>query len=136
MTDPFPFHITLRVRFSETDAQGHVFFGQYLDYFDTALIEYLRSIGYSYQQMLAEGIDMFYVDSHASYHSPAYFDEALRVHCRIGHIGNTSIRFEFQIFAEADGRDVAMGEITAVMKDHQARQKTRVPKALRAHFAG
>lgn len=132
---PYPYHTTFRVRFNETDVQGHVNFAWYLTYFDVAVIEYLRSLGYSYQQMLSDGVDMLYVDSHVSYRSPAYFDEILRAHCRIGRIGNTSLRFDFQIFADQDGRLVATGDITVVMAEPETWVKLRVPEIFRQAVA-
>ena len=36
MTDLYPFSTTIKVRFNETDAQGHVNFAWYLNYFDVA----------------------------------------------------------------------------------------------------
>lgn len=131
MIEPYPFFTTLRVRFNETDAQGHVNFAWYFNYFDVALIEYLRSTGYSYQHMLESGLDMVYVDSHAAYLSPAHFDENLRVHCRAGKIGNTSLRFDFQVFGEAEARLIATGEITVVIINRHTRQKASVPDELR-----
>lgn len=131
MTDLYPFSTSLKVRFNETDAQGHVNFAQYLNYFDVGLIEYLRSIGFSYQRMLAENVDMLYVDSHASYHAPAYFDDALRIHCCAGKVGTSSVRFDFQIFNETKERLTAKGEITVVIADRKTFQKMRVPDHFR-----
>jgi acyl-CoA thioester hydrolase len=132
MAEPFRFFTELKVRFNETDAQGHVNFAWYLNYFDVALTEYLRAIGYSYSDMLAEGLDMLYIDAHTTYQSPAYFEELLEVHCRLGKIGSTSMRFDFQVIAQADGRPIATGEITVVMAQRDTYQKVRVPDHLRA----
>lgn len=132
---PYKFHTTLQVRFNETDLQGHVNFAWYLNYFDVALTGYLRALGYSYQQMVADNLDLFYVDAHATYHSPAYFDEVLRVHCCLGHIGNTSLRFDFQVFCETNERLVTTGEIAVVMVDHDSKQKIRVPDYFRQAVA-
>jgi acyl-CoA thioester hydrolase len=131
MASPYRYFSRLRVRFNETDLQGHVNFAWYLNFFDVALTGYLRALGYSYQQMRDDNLDMFYADAKASYNSPSYFDEELRIHCRLGHIGNTSLRFDFQIFAEADERLVTTGEITAVMADSKTGSKLRVPDPLR-----
>ena len=132
MTDHYPFSTTLRVRFNETDAQGHVNFAQYLNYFDVALIEYLRSIGFSYQRMSQEDMDMLYVDAHASYHAPAYFDDVLRIHCCAGKVGASSVRFDFQVFNESkENRLTAKGEITVVTADRKTLKKMRVPESFR-----
>lgn len=131
MTDLYPFSTTVKVRFNETDAQGHVNFAQYLNYFDVGLIEYLRSVGFSYQRMLEDNVDMLYVDSHASYHAPAHFYDELRIHCCAGKVGNSSVRFDFQIFNETKKRLTAKGEITVVIADRKTFQKMRVPDHFR-----
>ncbi len=132
MNNPYSFSTTLKVRFNETDAQGHVNFAQYLNLFDVALIEYLRFVGFSYQRMLDEKIDMLYVDAHASYHAPAYFDDLLRIHCRVGKVGASSARFDFQIFNESkENRLTAKGEIAVVTANSNTLKKIRVPETLR-----
>lgn len=132
MIERYPFSTTLKARFNETDAQGHVNFAQYLNYFDVALIEYLRSIGFSYQRMTEDELDMLYVDSHASYHAPAYFDDILRIHCRAGKVGASSARFDFQVYNESkDNRLTAKGEITVVTAERNTLKKTRVPESFR-----
>jgi len=132
MTDPYPFSTTLKVRFNETDAQGHVNFAQYLNLFDVALVEYLNHIGFSYKRILEENFDMLYVDAHASYHAPAYFDDLLRIHCRAGKVGGSSARFDFEIFNETkENRLTAKGEITVVIAECKTLKKMRVPESFR-----
>jgi len=139
MHEPFKFSTPVRVRFNETDLQGHVNFGHYLFYFDIGVTDYLRAIGYSYERLSAEGIDMVYGESRARYLSPAYFDETLNIHTRIGRIGNSSMRFDFQVIEASTGRRVAEGEITVVMIERDTHKKIRVPESLReavARFEG
>lgn len=133
--EPFKFHTQVRVRFNETDLQGHVNFGHYLFYFDVGVTDYLRAIGYPYEQMLAEGVDMLYLESRARYLSPAYFGETLNVHTRIGRIGNSSLRFDFQAIAANDSRAVAEGEIAVVVVEREMHKKIRVPPQLREAVA-
>lgn len=129
---PYKFFTPVRVRFNETDLQGHTNFGHYLFYFDIGVTDYLKKIGYSYQQMNANGVDMLYLESRARYLSSSYFDETLNIHTRIGHIGDSSMRFEFVAIAAADGRAVAEGHIAVVMIEQGTRKKMRVPDQLRA----
>ena len=135
MDHKYKFHYPLRVRYVETDAQGHVFFGHYLTYFDVALTEYTRAIGYTYQDMLASGIDMFYVESSCRYKGRAYFDDLLHVHTRIGHIGNTSFTFEFGIYKQPDDELIATGKIVAVAVGVETEEPVRVPDRLREAVA-
>jgi len=135
MDGKYRFYHPLRVRYSETDAQGHVFFGNYLNYFDIGLLEYTRAVGYGYQEMLASGVDMFYVESICQYKGRAYFDDLLHVHTRIGRFGNTSFTFEFAIYRQPDEELIATGKITAVAVDAETEQPVRVPDELREAVA-
>lgn len=139
MRPKYKFYHPLRVRYNETDAQGHVFFGNYLNYFDIGLLEYTRALGYTYQDMLASGVDMFYVEATCQYKGRAYFDDVLHVHTHIGHIGNTSFAFEFAIYRQPADEMIATGRITAVAVDTETEQPIRVPDELReavAQFEG
>ena len=135
MHEPFKFSTPVRVRFNETDLQGHVNFGHYLFYFDIGVTDYLRAIGYPYERMEVDGIDMLYGESRARYLSSAYFDETLNIHTRIGRIGNASMRFDFQVIAAKDRRRVAEGDSTVVMIGRGSRKKVRVPEPLREAVA-
>ena len=42
---PFKYSALTRVGFSDTDAQGIVYYGRYLPYFDLSRTEYLRHLG-------------------------------------------------------------------------------------------
>ncbi len=131
MSDKFKFHYPIKVRYVETDAQGHVFFGHYYTYFDVAMIEYMGAIGYSYQDLLDDGMDLLYVESFCRHQAPAYYDEVLNVHTRVGRIGNSSLTFEFSIYKDGSDRLVATGHIVAVNVDKENRRPMRVPDALR-----
>jgi acyl-CoA thioester hydrolase len=131
----FKFYHPLQVRYVEVDAQQHVYFGHYLTYFDVALIEYMRAIGYSYQDLIAGGVDMFYVEASCQYVGRARFDDLLHVHARIGHIGNTSFTFEFAVYRQPADELVTTGRIVAVAVDARTEKPVRVPEGLREAVA-
>jgi acyl-CoA thioester hydrolase len=131
MADKYKYYSPVKVRYVETDAQGHVFFGHYYTYFDIAMIDYMKAIGYSYQHLLDEGMDLLYVESLCRHHSPSYYDDMLNVHTRIGNIGESSLTWEFSIYKEASDQLVATGHIVAVNVDKDTRRPMRVPDGLR-----
>jgi acyl-CoA thioester hydrolase len=131
MIDSFKFHIRLRVRFNETDLQGHVNFGQYYFYIDEAVTHYFEAIGYDHRAMAADGTDLLFAESHCNYKSSAKWPEWLRVYGRIAHLGRRSIRFEFEVYAEADERQVATGHIVAVTAQKDTFQPRSIPERLR-----
>lgn len=131
MENKFKFYSPIRVRYVETDAQGHVFFGHYYTYFDVGMMDYMRGIGFSYQDLLDQGMDLIYVDSRCRHQAPAYYDEVLNVHTRIADIGNSSLTFEFAIHKDGSDEVVATGHVVAVNVDRDSQQPIRVPDALR-----
>lgn len=131
----YRFYYPIRVRYVEVDAQQHVFFGHYYTYFDVALVEYMRAIGFDYAAMVASGVDMFYVASECQYKGRARFDDLLHVHARIGHIGNSSFTFEFAIYKQPVDELIATGKIVAVAVDAGTKRPVRVPDGLREAVA-
>ena len=131
MAERCKFYYPVKVRFVETDAQGHVFFSHYLTYFDVGLTEYMHAIGFSYQDLLAMGLDMFYVASDCQYHGRAYFDEVLHIYTRIGKIGNSSFTFQFAIYEKGSDRLVTTGQVVAVVIDRATQEPVRAPEELR-----
>jgi acyl-CoA thioester hydrolase len=128
---PFKFFTTLKVRFNETDLQGHVNFGQYLFYFDVGATEYMAAIGYNYEALLNDDVDLLYAESHCNYKSPAKWPEELRVYTRIAELGRRSIRYEFELQAVTDGRQVATGHIVAVTAQRGTWAEREIPAGLR-----
>ena len=90
---PFKFSSLTRVGFSDTDAQGIVYYGRYLPYFDVARVEYHRHLHLLYADF--EG-DLVMRAPNIEYHAPARFDDLLEVFIRVERIGRTSTTFEMR----------------------------------------
>jgi acyl-CoA thioester hydrolase len=133
--DKYKFFEPIRVRFAETDLQGHVFFGNYLTYFDEALTRYHHVIGCTYQDLVASGVDLFYIRAECDFKARAFFEEILNVHARVGNIGHSSITFEFAAFKAHNDELVATGKIVAVVINPQTKKPVRVPDAFRQAVA-
>lgn len=132
MTDgKYRYHLPLQVRYADTDAQGHVFFANYLTYFDEALGGYFDAVNFPWQAMSDMGLSIFYVDAGCQYRGSASYADLLHVHARMARIGNTSFTTEFVIIQEASGETITTGHITAVVVNLATRKPQRVPDALR-----
>jgi acyl-CoA thioester hydrolase len=77
---PFKYSALARVWFSDTDAQGIVYYGRYLPYFDHARVEYHRHLGTS--PIGRNGSELVMRASTVEYHAPARFDDLLEVFVR------------------------------------------------------
>lgn len=136
MTESLPsFYHVLPVRYADTDAQGHVFFGNYFTYMDEALGGYLRALGLAVADLQALGIDFVYVDAHCQYKGSARYEDVLHVHAHMARIGNTSFTVACTITLADSDRAIAAGAITAVTVDAVTRQPARLPDAIRAAVA-
>jgi len=127
----FHYYHPIQVRFADTDAQGHVFFGEYFTYFDEAMAAYLKAIGFPWQGLAKLGVDMYYVDAGCQFKAPSYFSEILHVYTRISRVGNTSLTFELKITKAETGQLVATGRLTSVMVSLETGKPVSVPVALR-----
>jgi acyl-CoA thioester hydrolase len=92
---PFKFSAFTRVGFSDTDAQGIVYYGRYLPYFDLARVEYLRHLGLlKLETGIEEGHEFVMRASSVEYFAPARFDDLIEIFVRMARIGRTSATFE------------------------------------------
>ncbi len=126
------FYHTIRVRYSEIDAQAVVFNAHYLTYFDTALNEYMRFLGYKYQEELAQnGLDFVVTRSLIEYKSPARFDEELHIYVKPGLIKPASILWNIEIFKKEDKTLICKGELTWAFVRLESRIPAKLPEVFR-----
>jgi acyl-CoA thioester hydrolase len=123
---PFKYSALTRVGFSDTDAQGIVYYGRYLPYFDTARVEYHRHL-----DLLPTGPREHEFVMRAStieYFAPARFDDLLEVFIRVSRIGRTSVTYQCAAYGHDDD-DVLMvtADQTLVLVDLDERKACPVP---------
>ena len=136
MREDFWFHFPFRVRYSEVDAQAVVFNAHYLTYFDTAITEYFRALGYDYLgEVKRTGVDFHTVKSVVEYKAPIRFDEDIDVCVRVAKIGRSSITLALAIFAKESEDLRATGEIIWVAADQKTHQSVAVEDDLRRLIA-
>jgi acyl-CoA thioester hydrolase len=134
---PFCYAAYLRVGFSETDAQGVVYYGRYMPYFDLARTEFHRHLG----RAELGPADFAMRASVVEYHAPARFDDLLEVFVRVERIGTTSITYDHAAYRlpdeHPDGEDVLMATAkqTLVLIDLASRRPVAVPDAFRRQIA-
>lgn len=96
--EPFRFSTDLRVRFSETDAQGVVHNAVYLVWFEIARIAYLEQFEGGYRGLVEEhGVDATTVEAFVRYRDGARFDDALRLHVRASELRGARFRFDYVV---------------------------------------
>jgi acyl-CoA thioester hydrolase len=127
---PFKYSATARVWFSDTDAQGIVYYGRYLPYFDHARTEYHRHLGRD--AMALEGRDFVMRAATIEYHAPARFDELLEIFVRTSRIGRTSITYECAAYRLEDDELMVTATQALVLVDLAERVPSPIPDEYRA----
>jgi acyl-CoA thioester hydrolase len=120
----YAFTARTRVGFSDTDAQGIVYYGRYNPYFDLARVEYLRSRGL----LRYEGAGEFVMRANdVEYFAPARFDDELEIHVRIARVGRTSLTYEFAAHKLPEGTLMVTAHQTLVYVDLAERVALPIP---------
>ena len=122
---PFKYSALARVWFSDTDAQGIVYYGRYLPYFDHARVEYHRHLGMA--PWHEHGREFVMRALQVEYHAPARFDDLLEIYIRLAKIGRTSITYECAAYRVEDDRLMVTATQTLVLVDLSERRAFPIP---------
>lgn len=125
---------SLRVRYAETDRMGYVYYGVYAQYFEVARVEALRGLGLSYKRMEDDGIMLPVHDLNVKYHQPAFYDDALTIHTRIGALPAVRIHFDYEVRNER-AELLTEASTTLVFIDKGTGRPCRAPQHLLDLFA-
>jgi acyl-CoA thioester hydrolase len=121
---------TLRVRYAEIDAQGHVNNAVYLSYFEVGRVEWLRAAGLSYRELEEQGYGIVVVEVLAHYRRAAFFDDELTLRTELADLSRASMRFEYVV---SRGGDVLVtGHTRHACVDLATGKPIRVPEELLA----
>ena len=121
---PFKYSALTRVGFSDTDAQGIVYYGRYLPYFDSARVEYHRHLDMLETQ--PRDVEFVMRASTIEYLAPARFDDLIEVFIRVARIGRTSVTYECAAYREDDVLMVTASQ-TLVLVDLDERKACAIP---------
>ena len=122
---PFKYAAHTRVGFSDTDAQGIVYYGRYVPYFDVARVEYHRHLALSPQHL--GGSEFVMRAMSVEYHAPAVFDDLIEVFVRLARIGRTSATYEFAAYRAGDDVLMVTAGQTLVLVDLEERKACPIP---------
>ena len=131
---PFKYAAFIRVGFSDTDAQGIVYYGRYLPYFDLARVEYHRHLDLLEKALREEQFVMR--ASTVEYLAPARFDDLIEVFIRMNRIGRTSATYECAAYRVEDDVLMVTATQTLVFIDLEERRALPIPAWYRDAIRG
>lgn len=118
----------VRVRYSETDQMGYVYYGNYAAYYEVGRVEALRSLGMSYRSLEESGIMMPVLESHSKYVKPTRYDDLIRLQIIIPTLPTSRITFEYKLFLEETL--VHEGSTTLAFVNMETGRPMRAPEAM------
>ena len=128
---PFKYAAFIRVGFSDTDAQGIVYYGRYFPYIDLARVEYHRNLGVLGMEIGGDGTEFVMRALAVEYHAPAVFDDLIEVYVRLARIGRTSATYELAAYRANDDVLMVTATQTLVLVDLDERKPVAIPDSYR-----
>ncbi len=119
----------IRVRYSETDQMGFVYYGNYAAYLEVGRVETLRALGFPYRDLEAQGVLLPVVNLTINYKKPAVYDDLLTIKTSIKQRPSVKIIFESEIFNE-QGDLLVEASVTLVFIDSENKKPTKGPANL------
>lgn len=134
MTEPNPnaYVWQVRVYWEDTDAGGVVYHSQYLNFFERARTEWLRSRGVHQARLAEEAGVVFAIRRMAlDWRRPARLDDLLNVSVHSVSAGAARLDFLQDMHRADDGAWLASARVTAVCLDADTFKPKKMPEHIR-----
>ena len=118
------------MRYAETDRMGVVYYANYLVWFEVGRTEWLRECGWTYRAMEQEGLTLPVIEAHCEYLRGARYDDELQVRTVGALLTPVRVRFDYEIWREAEDGPIATGHTVHAAMDAAGRP-CRLPAAVR-----
>jgi len=129
MTETKEHTYKLRVYYEDTDAQGVVYYANYLKFIERARTEFLRTIGYQQEKLLNEGLIFVVNGIQMSFRKPAKLDDSLKIKTRLIKLGKASFHFDQEVFSEENFL-LCKGLVRCACLDSKSFKPVALPKEL------
>lgn len=121
----------LRVRYSETDQMGIVYYANYFVWMEVGRTNLIRNFGITYKELEEKGFLLPVVYTSARFISPAYYDDEIVVQSALLEMTKTKLSIGYRIFriTSQDKRElVCVGLSDLVFLDKETRRIVRAPE--------
>jgi acyl-CoA thioester hydrolase len=127
-----PYRGTIKVRFADTDANGHAFFANYLVFADEVLGEYWGELGLDVSDVVGQDFLTFTVNANIDFLGESLAGDTLEVEVKSERIGNSSVVIGFSLRNLRTEELTGRGSFTYVFVDKQTRKSCPIPAHFRA----
>ena len=103
-----------RVKLYDTDTMGVVHHANYIRWFETGRVEFLRELGIDLNEMMSDGILFPIVEIGAKFHVPAKFDDELEIFTTAEALTKAKMKFNYVIRKFGEEKILVEGTSTNV----------------------
>jgi acyl-CoA thioester hydrolase len=125
----YPHALEITTRWMDNDAYGHVNNVVYYSYFDTVVNTWLIERGLL--DVEKSPVIGLVVETGCRYFAALTYPEKVTAMLRVGHVGNSSVRYEIALFGAGDTA-AAQGHFVHVYVDRETRRPVELPTPIRA----
>lgn len=118
----------MRVHFYDTDTMGVVHHANYIRWFETGRVEFLRSIGITLTEMMSDGILFPLTEIKAKFLHSAKFDEDLELETIPVELTKVKMEFKYKLRRQSDGELLVKGYSQNVFTNAATGKISRLPE--------
>lgn len=123
-----PFAVQERVRWSDCDPLGIIYYGTYIRFFEAAEHEMFRQAGLPYEVMRVQRqVQLPRKAFQVEFHSPAEMDELMEIRVGVARFGETSLTMRFEAYRARDLMHRASATLTVVCVEKETITKRPLP---------
>lgn len=127
----------LRVRYSETDQMGVVYYANFFVWFEIGRTDLCRQHGFAYRDMEhQDGLYIMVAETRCRYKAPAHYDEEIVVRTRLRAVRKRVLVFSYEVYREDDNMLLAEGETVHVITDREGHPRALPDKYRELFMAG
>ena len=116
------------VNFYDTDAMAVVHHSNYIRWFETGRVEYLRKYGITLGDMMEDGYVCPITVFRSKYVSPGRFDDGICIETRPKALTKAKMAFQYRVFNKATGELMVTGFTQNVFTHRDSGKITRLPE--------
>lgn len=115
----------IRVRYSETDQMGFVYYGNYATYLEVGRVSVMKKAGVSYRKLEESGIGLPVREMKVKFYKAALYDDEIEVITTIREMPDRLIIFDYEI---KRGEDLLItAETTLFFMEKSSKKVIRIP---------
>jgi acyl-CoA thioester hydrolase len=124
----FKYTHQLRSRYAETDQMGYVYYGRYLEFFEVARTEMIRTLGLPYRKLEEQGIMLPVIGAEVEYKAPVYYDQLMHIDVLLFTVPMVKLDTYYEVYTDRREPAKVRGRVSLCFMDAETRKPCRGPE--------